>query len=65
METAPSTLPDDVFHSVGEKTFLQLEKEGNDTQSKEDDNLDDLKSELSGPPEESLETNSGSKESLC
>ena len=56
-------MPDDVLHSVGEKTFLQLEKEKNDTQSKEDDNPDDLKSELLGPPEKSLETNSGSKES--
>ena len=62
LETASSTLPDDVFHSVGEKTFSQLEKEENDTQSEKDDNPDNLKSELSGLPEESLETNSGSKE---
>ena len=66
LETASSTLPDDSLYSVGDNDSQQPEKEGDNSQGLEEDltNFDDLESELSEPPEEPLETNSGSNESL-
>ena len=65
-EIASSLLPGDAPHLVEDDSSLQSEKEGKNSQGYEQDmtNLDDLETELSEPPEEPLEINSGSKENL-
>ena len=65
-ETISSILPDEAPHPVGDNISQQPEKEGNNSQGQKQDmtNFDDLESKLSEPPEEPLETTSGSRETL-
>ncbi len=59
-------LPENSFHSMGDNTPEQPEKKSNSFQNSDQDlaNLGDLESELSEPPEEPQNFNSGNTENL-
>lgn len=60
-------LPDKTPYLMGDNSTWQPEKKRENSWSKEQDmtNTNDLKSELSEPPDELLEIISGNQETLC